>query len=285
MGEPICASTACLPEMQKLSVGAAGKGTEAGQVKTDKLDTREPFTTLFPINRVTLEAIAKDMKGRGFDPAAPIVTWDGIVIDGHTRLEAARMNGITDVPTVDKEFADEDEAIAYAIHAQRARRNLTDADIVRLVGELDKRRTAGRPKAGEEKLVTGVTNKKSSQETADMIGVNRGKVEKARAVLDKAAPEVKAAVVSGDMTINKAYQETRTKASGKIKTPAQEEAFYAERAKEEAAKPQTANKNTKPCDGLQFARMAILDLKQIKKNDTEREDAFNLVKEWINENE
>jgi hypothetical protein len=81
-----------------------------------------------------------------------------------------------------------------AIRAQRARRNLTDSDIVRLVVELDKRRTAGRPKAGEEKLVTGVTNKKSSQETADIIGVNRGKVEQARAVLDKAAPEVKPAI-------------------------------------------------------------------------------------------
>lgn len=64
-----------------------------------------------------------------------------------------------------------------------------------------------------------------------------------------------------------------------------EEAVEEKRAKEEAAKPQTANKNTKPCDGLQFARMAILDLKQIKKNDTERKDAFNMVKEWINENE
>ncbi len=259
-------------------------------MKTDKLDTREPFTTLFPINRVTLEAIAKDMKGRGFDPAAPIVTWDGIVIDGHTRLEAARMNGIADVPTVDKEFTDEDEAIAYAIHAQRARRNLTDSDIVRLVGELDKRRTkAEAGKAGRDKQLGlaphGACPGKSATETAEIIGTSTRKVEKARAVLDKAAPEVKEAVVSGDMTINKAYQETRTKASGKVKTPEQEEAFYEKRAKEEAEKPQTANKNTKPCDGLQFARMAILDLKQIKKNDTERKDAFNLVKEWINENE
>ncbi len=79
---------------------------------------------------------------------------------------------------------------------------------------------------------------------------------------------------------DKAQSEGRT-----VRARDVEEAVEEKRAKEEAAKPQTANKNTKPCDGLQFARMAILDLKQIKKNDTEREDAFNLVKEWINENE
>ena len=86
---------------------------------------------------------------------------------------------------------------------------------------------------------------KSAETTAEIIGVSTRKIEQARAVLDKAAPEVKAAVVSGDMTINKAYQETRTKASGKIKTPAQEEAFYEKRAKEAAAAQQSA----RACEG------------------------------------
>ena len=255
-------------------------------MKTDKLDTREPFTTLFPINRVTLEAIAKDMKGRGFDPAAPIVTWDGIVIDGHTRLEAARMNGITDVPTVDKEFADEDEAIAYAIHAQRARRNLTDSDIVRLVGELDKRRERGgdrKSEAAKSKAPHGAIDK-SATETAEIIGTSTRKVEKARAVLDKAAPEVKAAVVSGDMTINKAYQETRTKASGKVKTPAQEEAFYEKRAKEEAAAEPATDESKGPSKVIRLASEAIACLARIPKNDRTRAEAWSMVSNWLKAN-
>lgn len=36
-----------------------------------------------------------------------------------------------------------------------------------------------------------------------------------------------------------------------------------------------------PSDGMQFARMAILDLEQIQTNDTERTAAFDHVKGWI----
>jgi hypothetical protein len=39
------------------------------------------------------------------------------------------------------------------------------------------------------------------------------------------------------------------------------------------------------CVGLQFARMAILDLEQIDKKDTERVEAFKLVRTWLNDNE
>jgi hypothetical protein len=39
------------------------------------------------------------------------------------------------------------------------------------------------------------------------------------------------------------------------------------------------------CIGLQFARMAILDLEQIDKKDTERTAAFTLVRTWLHDNE
>ena len=35
---------------------------------------------------------------------------------------------------------------------------------------------------------------------------------------------------------------------------------------------------------MQFARMAVLDLEQITSDDMERVEAFEFVKEWINEN-
>ena len=39
---------------------------------------------------------------------------------------------------------------------------------------------------------------------------------------------------------------------------------------------------TAPCEGMQFARIAILNLEQIRHDDTERAQAFQLVTEWIN---
>ena len=40
-----------------------------------------------------------------------------------------------------------------------------------------------------------------------------------------------------------------------------------------------------PSDAMQFARMAVLDLEQIRKDDTQRKKAFIFVKGWITENE
>ena len=40
-----------------------------------------------------------------------------------------------------------------------------------------------------------------------------------------------------------------------------------------------------PCNGMQFARMAIMDLEQIRDDDLEREQAITFVKEWINDHE
>lgn len=167
------------------------------------LITQEPFKSLFPIKNQTLGAIAATMMKSGFDPAHPIIIWKGrnIVVDGHTRLDAAIAAGIEDVPVVEHDFPSEDVAVRYAIDCQRNRRNLTDADIMRLVQELDKRRQQGE----RTDLAQGCAKSgKSASDTAEAIGVSTRKVEQVRTVLDKAAPEVKKAVEAGDMTINAA---------------------------------------------------------------------------------
>jgi protein gp37 len=123
--------------------------------------------------------------------------------------------GLEDIPVFYKRFADEDEALAYAIHNQRNRRNLTDAEILKCIEALDMRRKKGdeqkreggkfQPKASSE--ATG----KSSHKTAATVGTSRVKVEKTRTVLDHAEEPVKEAVREGSMTINKAYQLTQEK--------------------------------------------------------------------------
>ncbi len=177
--------------------------------QTDSIITVQPFNALFPVDARALSAIADVMRKAGFDPAFPLVLWRGrnIVVDGHTRLEAARLAGIDDVPVVEHEFSSEDVALTYAIHCQRDRRNLTDADILRLVSELDKRRRKGeRSDLAPHGAKSGG---KSADATAAAIGISARRVERTRAVLDKATPEVKAAVESGGLSLNKAYQKTR----------------------------------------------------------------------------
>jgi len=177
---------------------------------TRDLRVRSPFKDLFPIRENILNEIVNDMKKNGFDHTRPIVLWQGhkfTVLDGHTRLEAAKRTNIFEVPVEVKSFSSEEEALAYTIRCQRNRRNLTDQEILQCVSELDKRKTMAEAGAMKgKKLATHVA--RSSDETAKVLGVNRGKVEKARAVLDKAPDEIKEAVKSGEMSINKAYNKT-----------------------------------------------------------------------------
>ena len=150
-----------------------------------------------------------------YNPKAyPIIIWsreDGhIVVDGHLRLKTCKQINLSGtVPVVLKSFANEDEALGYAIRCQRDRRNLTDAELLSAIAELDKRKTRGsseRDEQGKMKPITSSDVKgRSSQATAEVLGISSTKVEKARTVLDKATPEVKEAVESGEMSINMIY--------------------------------------------------------------------------------
>jgi len=161
-----------------------------------KIKTGEPFESLFPVDAHTLDAIAKDMELHGYDDAHPIVLWDekGIVIDGHTRLQAAIAAGIDDVLVIRNSFEDEDAAVEYAIHCQRDRRNMSDADMYRWIAEVDKRKSkqevaqeggkaGGRGRGDSLASSEAKVNRqerKSAQHTADVVGTSRAKVEKAR---------------------------------------------------------------------------------------------------------
>lgn len=170
--------------------------------------TAAPFKNLFPIKENLLDEIAADMKQNGYDFAHPIIIWAGhkvTVVDGHTRLAAALKIGLTKVPITLKEFDSEEDALKYAIKSQSHRRNLTDAELYTCIHELDKRN----PKGGKENAeASHEASGKSAQKTADLLNISRAKVERLRAVKDHGSEKTKAAVASGKMTINKAYNKT-----------------------------------------------------------------------------
>uniref|UniRef100_A0A7V4G8M6 DUF5131 family protein n=1 Tax=Desulfobacca acetoxidans TaxID=60893 RepID=A0A7V4G8M6_9BACT len=186
-------------------------------VKLEEIRCAEPFTNLFPIAPAVLTRVQDDMQKHGYDISQPIILWaeEGVVVDGHTRLAAAKNLGLKEIPVHRKSFADEDEALAYAIHNQRHRRNLTDAEIIRCIEVLDRRKKQGegqerdkgqfQPKASHEAIG------KSAQDTAKVVGISRAKVERARTVLQHAEEPLKEAVQAGEMSINQAYQLTQEK--------------------------------------------------------------------------
>jgi len=184
----------------------------------DQLRTRPPFSTLFPIEPRILEAITENMASVGYDASKPIDVWreqdnQMTVVCGHTRLQAALANDLG-VAYFEHDFADEDEAYEYAVREQCDRRNLTDADILRLIATLDARRQAGRPKLAQP----CANNNKSSSNTGEMLGVSARKVEQTRTVLDHAPESVKAQIADGEKSINAAYNQVQQERREKKET-------------------------------------------------------------------
>jgi ParB-like chromosome segregation protein Spo0J len=173
-----------------------------------ELNTRPPFAGLFPIRSATLTAITASMQKRGFDPSKPIDVWEGqdVVLDGHTRLRAATAAGLPTVEVYEHEFADEAEALEYAIRNQRDRRNLTDPEILSCIAALDQRGASG---TRTDLASIDARSGKSAARTAALVGTSPAKVERVRTVLDHGAPETQEAVRAGEKSIHAAYQETQ----------------------------------------------------------------------------
>ena len=179
---------------------------QISMMPTLEIRTASPFKDLFPIRETTLNEIVEDMKKNGYDYAHPITIWAGhkvTVVDGHSRLKAALQVGMSKVPIMLRNFADEEEALQYAIHSQSGRRNLTDAELLNCISLIDTKYSRG----GSSKATREAFGK-SAQKTADLLGISRGKVEKLRTVNDHTSSQVKDAILNGELSVNKAYNET-----------------------------------------------------------------------------
>jgi ParB family chromosome partitioning protein len=200
---------------EKASVNNSREKAVGIELYLDQITKAEPFASLFTIKPEVFEAIKADMESNGFDPSKPVNIWkkpDGtrILIDGYTRVLAAEELGLLRVTAYEKTFASEAEALAYAIHTQRDRRNLSDAELLRLIEFVDQPQTGfNTPVASIE--ATDEKPHKTAEITADAIGTSRAKVERARVVLSD--PIEAAAVRRRDKTIHQAAEATKAKRS------------------------------------------------------------------------
>ncbi|BCS96409.1 hypothetical protein DSLASN_20410 [Desulfoluna limicola] len=180
------------------------------------LKVEEPFSTLFPVGEDTLEGIRTDMESNGYDDAFPIIVWEekGIVVDGHTRFTAALAVGLEQVPVLIRNFENEDDAILYAFHLQRNRRNLADEDILRCLHVLDSIDDAREGADGEKR-----TRREKIKERASELGTSESKIDKAKKVMEHADDSIREAVETGEKSINQAFNEMQEmrRESGELK--------------------------------------------------------------------
>jgi ParB family chromosome partitioning protein len=206
------------------------KRIETLNINIDDLLLEEPFKSLFPIREEIKEAIKAHMQEHGYDESKPIDVWkrsshDGfkyVLVDGFTRIRAAKEIGRLTVTAYLHSFAGLEEARDYAIHTQRDRRNLSDAEIMSVLSVVDKKTIGFK---GDSPLAPSGANAerpaKTSHLTAEEIGTSARKIEKARKV--STDPEVTAAVKRGELSINKGYNIIRTREKRDVPSEAYED--------------------------------------------------------------
>lgn len=174
----------------------------------DKIEPHEDFKSLFKIGDELLERITNSIKENSFDASQPLHIWakaedDGIVhsylIDGYTRLEAAKNAGLHTVPYFEHRFETFDEAYKYALSLQVNRRNLEGGELLRNVSRL----------LGTD-FIQNAEGKKS-EAIAEVLGISPRTVEEAISVARNADEETLAEIDSGEKSVHKAYKETKKK--------------------------------------------------------------------------
>ena len=135
----------------------------------------------------------------------PLVTWKGVLLDGHHRYELCEDLG-KPFKTVERPCANRDEAKAWIIRNQFGRRNLTLYQRCELALKLEPLIAAKAKK--KQRDSGGAVPQKSAKppldtraELAREAGVSHDTMAKAKAIHEKAPEAVKAQLRTGDLSI------------------------------------------------------------------------------------
>jgi ParB family chromosome partitioning protein len=173
------------------------------------------ISKVFTIQNKAIEDIARRIRENGYDKSQPLAIWKGknILLDGHTRLEAAKKLGLEEVPATELEFESMEDALLYTFERQAVRRNLTPAEILAAAQILERRKARdGKGRAAEQ--------------VAESLGVSPAQMYRAKKVLKEAAGEDLEAVRNGERSIRSVYNQVTGKEREEKKAPpAQAEMF------------------------------------------------------------
>lgn len=138
--------------------------------------------------------------------------WPRILLDGHNRYEICTRLGI-EFDTIEKDFEDRSLAIEWIIRNQFGRRNLTNYVrtqlALRLEAEIAKRAKANQVASGGAVPQKSAEPIETRQEIAKVANVSHDTVAKVKVIEQKAPEEVKQKLVSGEVSINQAYQDIK----------------------------------------------------------------------------
>jgi len=208
---------------------------------TDVIIDPEFANFLPPISAEELAALRASVEAHGFTD--PIIVWmhHGELVDGFHRYRLWRDLGWSadrapDI--VERKFPDRAAVMSWMFERQAARRNWTPAQKaavgLKMKPAIEQRAKANQKagggtknpeKQGEKALLLHVAKARSPVHTRDEIakaaGVSSETVRKTEVVLNEGAPEVKQALLSGQMSARQAFSQTRAVSRGTTAGPSE----------------------------------------------------------------
>jgi ParB family chromosome partitioning protein len=186
--------------MAKLTVSGKA-GFNAGEtfsklVRISDIKIDPEISKVFTRSDTIRDEIKAQIKKFGFDKGQPITIWKGknTLLDGHTRLEAARESGLEKIPAVELEFETFDDAILYTFERQAIRRNLTAADIFKAAQLI--------PKGPKGANGTG----RKAEVLAKRLGVSAATIYQAQKIAKEATKEDIKAIQKGETSLKAVYK-------------------------------------------------------------------------------
>lgn len=179
-------------------------GSFMKELKFDK-----EFEKLIPsLTNEEFEQLEKNCIENGIQDS--IKVWNGFIIDGHNRYNIAKKNNL-DFNVDFMEFENRSNVIEWMLVNQLGRRNLNkyERSVIALKLE-DLYKLHGKENmclSGSE-ISPSLNTKKhdTRKKIADKANVSDNTISKVKHIEEKADPETKEKLKSGDITINKAYQ-------------------------------------------------------------------------------
>jgi site-specific DNA-methyltransferase (adenine-specific) len=148
----------------------------------------------------------------------PLITWNGILIDGHNRYRIAQEHDMN-YETLEKEFENLNDVKVWMVNNQLGRRNLQDfvrgelfsviEDILKQKGKEKQLLTLNKGLEAPVLSIIDKTEHNTQKIVAEKLGWSTGKKAMFDIVKTKAPEEVKEKLRTGEVSINQAYKEIK----------------------------------------------------------------------------
>lgn len=173
-----------------------------------------------PLSEGEYQQLEDNIVNNGYDKNFPIMVWKGYIADGHNRYKICKDHNITDYTVTTLAYQTKEEVMEWMLDVQLGRRNLNKAQRVlaaekfREYYERQAREnmSEGGSKAAPGKRVVQMDKPFENEEKIDVrknlsqkAGVGSGTYYRCKTVLDSDNEELKQQMLSGEITINAAY--------------------------------------------------------------------------------